>query len=187
MAKKRSVHNGTDAIAMLRADHDKVKKLFKKFEELHEDESNDEAKQVATQICNELTVHTRIEEEIFYPAVREAIDEEDLLNEAEVEHASCKDLIAQIQRMSADDGMYAAKVIVLGEYIDHHVEEEHTEMFPKAKKAKKLDLKALGERMATRKSALMSSMGMEAGEGEDQPLHRGAQRSKGASLRPARA
>ena len=116
---------------------------------------------MATQICNELTVHTKIEEEIFYPAMRQALDEEDLLNEAEVEHASCKDLIAQIRKMSADDDMYAAKVIVLGEYIDHHVEEEHSEMFPKAKKAKKLDLKALGERMAARKSDLMSSMGMD--------------------------
>jgi DUF438 domain-containing protein len=187
MAKKPTARNGTDAIAMLKADHDKVKKLFKKFEELHEDEANDEAEQVATQICNELTVHTKIEEEIFYPALREAIDDEDLLNEAEVEHASCKDLIAQIRKMSADDEMYAAKVIVLGEYIDHHVEEEHAEMFPKAKKAKKLDLKALGERMATRKSALMSSMGMEAEEGEDKPLRRSARRSIGGSVRPARA
>jgi hypothetical protein len=183
MAKKRAAGSGTDAIAMLRADHDKVKKLFKKFERLHEDEANDEAGQVATQICNELTVHTKIEEEIFYPALREAIDEKDLLNEAEAEHASCKDLIAQIREMRADDEMYAAKVIVLGEYINHHVEEEHSEMFPKAKKAKKLDLKALGERMATRKSALMSSMGMEAEEADGKP----ARRSNGASPRSARA
>jgi len=186
MAKKSAARNGTDAVAMLKADHDKVKKLFKKFEELHEDEANDEAEQVATQICNELTVHTKIEEEIFYPALREAIDDEDLLNEAEVEHTSCKDLIAQIREMSPDDEMYAAKVIVLGEYIDHHVEEEHTEMFPKAKKAKKLDLKALGERMATRKSALTSSMGMEAEEGEEKPLRRPARRN-GGSVRRARA
>ena len=111
MAKKRVRRNGTDAVAMLRADHEKVAKLFKKFEGLHKDEANDEAEQVATQICNELTVHTKIEEEIFYPALREAIDEGDLLNEAEVEHATCKDLIAQIGKMSPDDEMYAAKVI----------------------------------------------------------------------------
>ena len=187
MAKKRTPRKPTDAVAMLRADHDKVKKLFKKFEELHEDEANDEAAQVADQICNELTVHTKIEEEIFYPAVREAIDEEDLLNEAEVEHASCKDLIAQIRKMGPDDEMYAAKVIVLGEYINHHVEEEHAEMFPKAKRAKKLDLQALGERMTARKSALMSSMGMEAEEGEGKPLRRPARRNNGASVRPTRA
>src|SRR6185436_371872 len=155
-----------------KADHEKVKKLFKKFEELHEDEANDEAGKVATRICNELTVHTKIEEEIFYPALREAIDDEDMLNEAEVEHASCKDLIAQIRDMSPDDEMYAAKVIVLGEYINHHVEEEHEEMFPKAKKAKKLDMQAMGERMAARKSALMSSMGMEDDEGEGKPIRR---------------
>ena len=187
MAKKRVRRNGTDAVAMLRADHEKVTKLFKKFEGLHKDEANDEAEQVATQICNELTVHTKIEEEIFYPALREAIDDGDLLNEAEVEHATCKDLIAQIGKMSADDEMYAAKVIVLGEYINHHVEEEHREMFPKAKKAKKLDLNALGERMAARKSALMSSMDMEGEGGQDRSLRRAARRSNGASLRPARA
>jgi hypothetical protein len=83
--------------------------------------------------------------------------------------------------------MYAAKVIVLGEYINHHVEEEHREMFPKAKKAKKLDLKALGERMAIRKSALMSSMGMEDEGGQESSLRRAARRRSGASPRPARA
>jgi hemerythrin superfamily protein len=91
-----------------------------------------------------LTVHAEAEEEIFYPAAREAIEEQDLLDEAEVEHASAKDLIAQIEAMDSSDPLYDAKVTVLGEYIDHHVEEEEKEMFPKVKKAK-LDLEALGE------------------------------------------
>ena len=155
-----------DAIALLKADHDKVKKLFKEFERLHEDEEEERAEAVATQICNELKIHTTIEEEIFYPAMREALDEEDLLDEAEVEHASAKDLIEQIEGMSPSDDKYAAKVIVLGEYVNHHVEEEQGEMFPKAKKKGKLDLKALGEQMAARKLELQAEMGIDP-EGED--------------------
>ena len=169
-----------DAIALLKADHDKVKKLFKEFERLHEDEEEDRAEAVATQICNELKIHTTIEEEIFYPAMREALDEEDLIDEAEVEHASAKDLIEQIEGMSPSDDKYAAKVIVLGEYINHHVEEEHDEMFPKAKKAK-LDLKGLGEQMAARKQELQAEMGLNP-EGED-PSGRKMPRKRGAGQR----
>lgn len=128
-----------------------MKKLFKKYEKL---EDTQEKKMMAEEICMELTVHTEVEEEIFYPAVRMKIKDEDLMNEAEVEHASAKDLIAQIQGMDAEDPMYDAKVIVLGEYINHHVEEEEKEMFPKVKKAK-MDLEELGERMKMRKQELM--------------------------------
>ena len=161
-----------DAIALLKADHDTVKKLFKEFERLHEDQEDDRAEAVATQICNELKIHTTIEEEILYPALREALDEEDLMDEAEVEHASAKDLIGQIEGMSPSDDKYAAKVIVLGEYINHHVEEEHDEMFPKARKAK-IDLKALGEKMAARKQELQAEMGIAPG-GKMPPRKRGA-------------
>ncbi len=100
-------------------------------------------RQLAEQICQMLTVHATAEEEIFYPAVRAADVDEDLLDEAEVEHASAKDLIAQIQSMSPEDDLYDAKVTVLGEYINHHVEEEEGEMFPKARRAK-VDLVGLG-------------------------------------------
>jgi len=169
MPTRAASKKSNDAIALLKADHDKVKKMFKEFERLHEEESDDEAEALAKQICNELTVHATVEEEIFYPEVRAAIDDDDLLDEAEVEHSTAKDLIAQIEGMTAADDKFAAKVIVLGEYIDHHVKEEQDEMFPKAKKAD-LDMAALGEQILARKKELMAEMGMEAddeGEGLD--------------------
>ena len=139
-----------DAIALLRADHVAVQALFDQFEK-----ARDDAKKIklAQTICAELTIHTTIEEEIFYPAAREAIRDEDMLDEAEVEHASAKELIAQIESGSPDDDKWEAKVTVLGEYIKHHVKEEQNEMFPKVRKTK-LDLKALGEQLAARKAEL---------------------------------
>ncbi|MCY1382096.1 hypothetical protein D9M69_700780 [compost metagenome] len=110
----------------------------------------------------ELTVHTQLEEEILYPAVREAIKETELLDEAEVEHASAKDLIAQIQDSTEVDEMFDAKVKVLGEYIDHHVKEERNEMFPKARAARGLDLVAMREQLTTRKEELMADMAVTA-------------------------
>ena len=101
-----------------------------------------------------LTAHATVEEEIFYPAAREAIGEEDLLDEAEVEHASAKSLIAQIEASGPDEALYDAKVTVLGEYIDHHVQEEEGEMFPKCRESA-MNLKALGASMATRKQQLL--------------------------------
>ena len=143
-----------NAIKLLTEDHNKVKKMFKEFEKLSK--KNDEAgkEELATQICKELSVHAQLEEEIFYPAVRKAIDEDDLMNEAMVEHASAKDLITQIQSMAASDPMYDAVVTVLGEYINHHVEEEQNEMFPKVEKSD-IDLDELGLEMAQRKEALI--------------------------------
>ena len=143
-----------DAIALLTEDHKKVKDLFEKFEKLS-DRSKVNKKKIADQICLELTVHTQVEEEIFYPAVREPIKDDDLMDEAMVEHASAKDLIAQISDMDPGDDLYDAKVKVLSEQIEHHVEEEEGEMFPKVRKAK-VDLVALGEQMAARKEELMA-------------------------------
>ncbi len=143
-----------DAIKLLTEDHNKVKKLFKEFKKLAEKNDEEGKEELATQICKELTVHAQLEEEIFYPAVRAAIDDDDLMNEAMVEHGSAKDLIAQIQSMKASDPMYDAVVTVLGEYINHHVEEEQNEMFPKAQKSD-MDLEELGLEMAARKEALM--------------------------------
>ena len=138
-----------DAINLLITDHKEVKALFKEFEGLS-DRANVSKKRIADKICEALTIHTTIEEEIFYPAVRAALDEGDLMDEALVEHASAKELIAQIQNMEPGDDLYDAKVKVLSEQIEHHVMEEEGEMFPKARKTN-LDLVALGEEMLERK------------------------------------
>jgi len=148
-----------DAIAMLTADHKKVKKLFADFDKLKEAGSDEDKASIVDQICNELKIHTELEEEIFYPAVRKAIDDGDLMDEALVEHAGAKDLIAQLEDASPEDDLYDAKVTVLGEQIDHHVKEEEGDMFPKAKKAK-VDTEALGATMLKRKITLMEKMGM---------------------------
>lgn len=156
-ATSRSRATVEDAVSILTDDHDKVKKLFKQFEK-HCKADNTEAKvETANMICMELTVHAMAEEEIFYPAARMAIKDDDLLNEAEVEHDSAKELIAQIQFMESDNPMYDAKVTVLGEYIDHHITEEEEEMFPKVRKAK-VDLEELGEQLMMRKEELMAEM-----------------------------
>ena len=157
-----STRSAKDACDLLDADHRAVKKMFKEFEELTGSRARSAAQKkmdLARQICMELTVHAQIEEEIFYPALRQAIKDTDLLAEAEVEHQTAKDLIAQIQEMAEPDEMFEAKVKVLGEYIDHHVKEEKNEIFPKARSARKLDLMAMREELEARKEALMAEMG----------------------------
>ncbi len=145
----------SDATVLLARDHAQVKKLFKQYEKLADGQADaQERSELAQQICQMLTVHATIEEEIFYPAAREAGVESDLLDEAEVEHASAKDLIAQIEGMDADEELYDAKVKVLGEYIDHHVREEEDEMFPKCRKAG-MDLASLAASLSERKGELM--------------------------------
>jgi len=142
----------TDAVKLLKGDHREVKGYFKAYEKL---ETADEKQAMADKICLALIVHAQIEEEIYYPAARAAIDNDDLIDEAEVEHASAKQLIAEIQAMNAGDRLFDAKVTVLGEYINHHVEEEEGEMFPEGREAH-LDLKALGAQLAKRKAELMA-------------------------------
>jgi hypothetical protein len=119
---------------------------------MKEDGASADKQALAQQICAELTLHAEVEEQIFYPATREAIDDDDMLNEAEVEHASAKDLIAQIESGDPSDPLWDAKVSVLGEYVDHHVQEEEEEMFRKARKAK-MDLEALGQQIAAMKQS----------------------------------
>ena len=143
-----------DAIQLLRADRRKVQGLFDQFEKARGD---DKKAELAQEICAELKVHAQIEEEIFYPAARKALKEQDLIDEAAVEHASAKDLIAQIEQARAGDELFDAKVTVLGEYIKHHVKEEQNELFPQVKKTK-LDLKALGRELSERKDALTAEM-----------------------------
>jgi hemerythrin superfamily protein len=146
-----------DAIALLTADHREVHEMFEQFEQLG-DRARASKEKLKEKICKALIAHTTIEEEIFYPAVREQIEDgEDMVDEAVVEHAAAKDLIQQLQEMEPDDELFDAKVKVLGEQIDHHVEEEEKEMFPKVKKSG-LDLLALGQEMAMRKQELMDTL-----------------------------
>jgi hemerythrin superfamily protein len=142
-----------DAIELLTADHEHVKALFEQYEGLG-DRAHISKKKLATEICTELTKHATAEEEIFYPAVEAAGKEEhELVDEATVEHASAKDLIAQIMAMEPSEELFDAKVKVLSEMIEHHVKEEEGEMFPKARKAG-LDLMQLGQRIAERKAEI---------------------------------
>lgn len=143
-----------DAIALLKADHRKVEELFEKFEKAS---AGGQKRKLAEQICMELIVHTRIEEEIFYPACMGKV-EEDLLNESYVEHDGAKVLIAEIEAGGPGKDFYDAKVKVLSEMIEHHVgEEEHrvTGLFSQARKAG-LDMTAIGAELAARKNALVS-------------------------------
>ena len=142
-----------EAIALLRADHKLVSGLFAEYEKAR---SAVKKMELVGQICTELTVHAQVEEEIFYPAVKAALKDKELIPEAIVEQATMKDLIAQIKGKQPDGEMFDAKVKVLCEYVKHHVKEEHTEMFPKAK-ASKLDMLALGAQLASRKSELLAA------------------------------
>ena len=150
-----------DACSLLDADHRKVKKMFGDYETLTNSKAASavqKKRDLANEICMELSVHARIEEEIFYPALREAIKDTDLLDEAEVEHGTAKDLIAQLEAATEVDDMFDAKVKVLGEYIDHHVKEERNELFVKARAARGLDLVAMRERLAARKEELLEEL-----------------------------
>ena len=144
-----------DAITLLKADHRKVEELFEKYESARGKKAD-----IAKQICMELTIHTMIEEEIFYPACREAGVESDMLDEANVEHDGAKVLIGELENGSPDDEYYDAKVKVLSEEIKHHVKEEEQRggIFTEAKKAK-LGLDTLGEQMTARKKALKAEFG----------------------------
>ena len=155
-SKAKATRRPQDAIALLRADHALVKELFDQFEKARDDARK---QSIAARVCLELKIHTQIEDEIFYPALREALPkQEDLLDEAEVEHESAKALIQQIEDGSPGDERWDAKVTVLGEYVQHHVKEEQNEMFPKARRSR-VDLKELGERLRSRKEQLMTELG----------------------------
>lgn len=156
-AQKKSVSTdkapkAQEATALLKADHKAVDALFEQYESAR---SATKKKALVAQICTELTVHAQIEEEIFYPQVKAALKDKELIPEATVEHATLKELIAQLEEGEPGDEMYDAKVKVLSEYVKHHVKEEQTEIFPKAKESK-LDMYALGEQLQQRKEELLS-------------------------------
>jgi hemerythrin-like domain-containing protein len=148
--KTRRNGKGSNAIALLTEDHKKVQKIFDQFERTRDDRRKADMVETA---LHELKVHTEIEEEIFYPAVRQAIEKDDLLDEAAVEHESAKHLIDELEGQRPGDELFEARFTVLGEYVKHHIREEQREIFPLAKRAK-MDLQQLGEQMAQRKKEL---------------------------------
>jgi len=153
-ASRKTVPTPANAIALLRADHAAVSKLFADYEKTRS--ASRKAKLVA-EICTALRVHAQIEEEIFYPAVKSALKDKVLVPEATVEHASVKDLIAQIEGVTPEGEMFDAKVKVLSEYVKHHVKEEQNQMFAKARETK-LDMAALGAQMSARKAELLAEL-----------------------------
>ncbi len=152
-AKQGATGQEQDATTLLAADHREVRAYFEQYETLTD---NAEKKALATKICRSLKVHTQIEEELFYPAARKATGDADLLDEAIVEHMGAKNIIAEIEAMQPGQNLYDAKINVLGEQIHHHVEEEEQELFPEVRSTK-LDLAALGEKLAARKSELLAT------------------------------
>ncbi|HEX4334012.1 MAG TPA: hemerythrin domain-containing protein [Usitatibacter sp.] len=162
MAKsKRSVRSQPLALELLMTDHRKVEDLFSQYEDEKEGDE-DSRRQLAQKICAELKVHTQVEEELFYPFLRETLEDDDmdLVEEAQVEHNGAKDLIEQIEAAAEIDDEYNAKVKVLGEYIKHHVNEEENEIFPKLSDEQDA-LDELGQEMSSRKQELAEEMGLE--------------------------
>jgi hemerythrin superfamily protein len=181
----RSTDAPLDAIALLKQDHRAVEALFEEFEEADESEQSE----LATRICQMLTVHAQIEEEYLYPQAKEAFGEEEdeMVYEAEIEHGSAKELIAKIEASTPDDPQFKPLVKVLSEYIKHHVKEEEKEMFPSLKETE-LDLKELGSQMTQRKLELMEQMGIEAEEAPEPRRKRSSgARSKSASAKGRQA
>lgn len=150
--KPGNLPKNQDATALLRADHKRVSELFAAYEKT---QSSAKKKQVVSQICTELSVHAQVEEEIFYPAVKRALKDKELVPEATVEHASLKALVAEVEGVEPDGEMFDAKIKVLSEYVKHHVKEEQNEMFPKAK-ATGLDMVELGAKLSERKAELLA-------------------------------
>jgi hemerythrin-like domain-containing protein len=167
------------ALELLESDHRKVEMLFEQYEDEKEGDE-DTKRQIAERICAELTAHAQLEEELFYPWCRENIedDEMDMVEEAYVEHASAKDLIAQIQGATEIDATYDAKVKVLSEYIKHHVQEEENELFEEVRSGHESELDELGQEMHARKAELMEELGLMEDEGQDAMMNAGG-RGKG--------
>jgi hemerythrin-like domain-containing protein len=163
--------NGAErnAIDMLIDDHKRVQKLFKDFEKVDRDDP-ERVSELVEMTCMELQIHSMLEEELFYPAVRAELSSDDMderLNRAEVEHEAADELIAKLQELSPDDPMYFAYFAVLGDYVRHHIRDEEKEVFPEATKAAGLDLQKLGEDMRQRRDELFAEI--ESGDDEDEP------------------
>ena len=178
----------TNAIELLKRDHDDVDTLFSQYEDSKETNDDDAKEMLVTQICDALTVHAQVEEEIFYPAARRALDGDegkDLLDEAAVEHQTLKDLIARLEAAPTDDPLYDAGVKVLSEYVKHHVREEESELFPQVKRSD-LDLDAMGVALRARKSEL-TARGIGRAKGGRSKVGKSASRKSANGARVASA
>lgn len=160
MASRNNSAAKNEIIEELKEDHKRVKAAFRAAEKLDAEEDGEELKEIVDQTCAELEIHALLEEELFYPAAREALKEADLVDEAEVEHNSAKALIAQLREMSPEDEKYAATFKVLGEYVNHHVKEEENEMFPGLQGRSGAQWEEVQEQMQMRREQLMSEMGL---------------------------
>jgi hemerythrin superfamily protein len=153
-ANRKKEQQQVNAFDLLEQDHRQVEEWFDEFDELKESEQ-DRKSGLAEQICLALKVHAQIEEEIFYPRAREATKDDDLIDEAIVEHATVKNLIGEIEDTEVGEELFDAKVRVLGEMVKRHIKEEEEELFPELQSAK-MDLDAVGKELAERKEELMS-------------------------------
>ena len=143
-----------DALSLLKADHDKVKSLFRAFEALRDDTGDDARKcELVDEICYALTVHSMLEDDLFYPEVRAAIEDGDMMDEAEQAHSGARDLIGRLEVMHPGDDHFDTTVAVLGEEIIDHIDKEESDLFAAVRLAG-IDLDALGARLARRKAAL---------------------------------
>jgi hypothetical protein len=152
-AMRKAKPKPPSAIALLKEDHEYVRKSYRNFEKMdHED--HDAVHALVSQVCTALEAHTRLEEAIFYPALRRKIDDPDLMKEAEIEHEAAKTLLRRLKRMKPGNPAYVPTFTVLCEYVLHHVKEEESEMFPKAQR-RKLNLQALGKKLLDRRLRLL--------------------------------
>lgn len=143
-----------DAIDLLDADHLAVHALFQSYRELVKNRAPAlKRRALAEEICMELTIHARLEEELFYPAVREALQDDDVMDEAEEQHGSQREFVAQILATSAEDELYDARVAVLAEYVERHVRQEREQVFNRML-ASRLDLQSLARSLTVRKEEL---------------------------------
>ena len=158
---------GQNALDLLKRDHEEVDKLFRQYEELKDGAGAEEKEQLVAKICDALTIHAQIEEAVFYPAARRALNDEEakeVLDEAAVEHQTLKDIIGRLEAAESDDPLYDAGVKVLSEYVKHHVREEENELFPKIKSSE-MDLDAVGRQLDERKRRLQARGPEAAGDG----------------------
>ncbi|MES2321666.1 MAG: hemerythrin domain-containing protein [Pseudomonadota bacterium] len=174
---KQKPGSAIDALDLLKADHDKVKSLFREFDDLKGNDDEDERKsELVDEICYELTLHTMLEEEIFYPVLRAAIDDDEQMDEADIEHAGARELISQLEVMYPGDDHVDATVTVLGEEISHHIDKEESAMFAAARSAG-IDLDHLADLLATRKEELDEDLSSPPTPIDDLERHDGSRRA----------